>query len=47
MSVGERHKKNHDILVKAGFEIITYGNTANSLVLVARHKDGRKVNIEV
>jgi len=41
------HRKNRDILIREGFVVTNYLNTANTMVLEAYHKDGRKVAIRV
>lgn len=41
------HENNKNILVKEGFVIDRFSNNIEKLILIAHHKDGRKVEIVV
>lgn len=45
--MNKQHTINKNILVKAGFTIHQFVNSSHRMILVASHKDGRKVNIVV
>lgn len=45
--MSKQHENNRDILVKNGFIVTQYVNTTNRQVLIAHHKDGRKVEVIV